>query len=307
MSTSGDSGIRRRLHRLRENRIRGGLLTVEEAAALASVGFEPVSEVIGAVASTVTPSGFYRSYPGFFPPTTPFQRQKYYNQPHVPAPVRTYTSSSSNVSVGVPQSITALKAGYRTALNRLNAEAGAAGADGVVGIRVERTISHSGGTQLWSFVAVGTAVRSTGHTHTANPFTTSMSAAGVAAAVRGGWVPVSLVIAPVMAIRWIDPASRIQSSMTQIRGLAVNVEVDAYTDVVNTCRHQARQDFAAAARQVHADGAVLSDMTLEFEADRKESFCTASVTVTGTAMARLIVRHHPPAPLTIIPLTGGLS
>jgi uncharacterized protein YbjQ (UPF0145 family) len=294
-----------RLERLRGRTIRTGLLSVEEATALAGVGFEPVSEVIGAIASTVTPRGFYASG------AVTFQQQRSYNQPvGVGAgysllnawDLRTYTSSSGNRQVGTPPELTALKAGYRTALARLGSEARAVGADGVVGITIERTVGHSGGTQLWSFLALGTAVRSTGRTHTANPFTTTQSAAAVAAGIRGGWIPVSVLFCPVMGIRYVDWASR-----TARRGLLSNAEVEAFTDVVNTCRHQARQDFAAAARAVRADGAVMTDMTLALEAERQEPVCNATVIISGTALARFGVRGDRPPPLTIMPLSRGSS
>lgn len=296
-----------RLARLGRTQVRGGLLPVEEATALHGVGFEPVSEVIGAVASTVTPSGFYSS--GYLP----FQQQQYYNQPvrgrtRVDSAwtgqpslnawdPRTFTSSSGNRAVGTPTEITALRSGYQTALNRLVEEVRALGADGAVDIRLERTVTHLSGSQLWSFLAVGTAVRSRGRTRPARPFTTTLPGGQVAAAIRGGWVPVSVLSAPVMAIRYVDLESRIRR-----RRFAANGEIDAFTDVVNTCRHQARRDFASAARAACADGAVMSDMSLTFEAERNDPVCRATVTVTGTALARLPSRRVELSPLTIMPL-----
>ena len=294
------SGISRRLQRLRDQRVRGGLLTVEEAAALASVGFEPVTEVIGAVANNVIPYGFYSSG------AVPFQRQTFYNQPVATGwsgnwgDVRTYTSSSNSRVVGTPNSIIALKDGYRTALRRLHAEAQAAGADGVVGVTMQRSVTHGNGGQLWSFLAVGTAVRSTGSTHTTDPFLSGLTAAQSAASIRSGWLPLAVLINPVMAIRWVDPASRWSR-----QGLAANAEIDAYTDVVNTCRHQARADFERAAATVKADGAVMSSMTLELDAPRDESTCTALVTITGTALARFRLPTPVAAPLMIMPLYRG--
>ena len=277
--------VSQRLARLGGQTVRGGLLSVPDAAALAAAGFEPISEVVGAVANAVTPGGFYAAAPAYSSPYRGSQR------------IRTYTSSSHNAAVGTPPSVLALRAGHRTMLARLAGEARAVGADGVVGVTVERTVGHGNGTQIWRFLAVGTAVRSTGHTHTDTPFTTDLTGAQVGAAIRSGWIPLSLLIVPCMAVRWLDYGSRTQRVVT-----AGNVEVDAYTDVVNTCRHQARTDWAQAAAAIRAEAAVLSSMTLETEIKPDES--TATVIVTGTALARFEVPAERPRPLTIMPLHG---
>lgn len=287
------SGISRRLDRLRDQRIRGGLLTVEEAAALAAVGFEPVCEVIGAVARNVIPTGFYSSG------AVPFQRQQYYNQPVGinPGDPRTFTSSGNNLAVGTPIAIIELKRGYREALDRLDAEARAAGADGVVDVRVTRTVTHGSGAQLWSFLAIGTAVRATGRVHAEHPFTSSLSAAQTAAALRGGWLPISVLIAPVMGIRYVGFPNRGR--------LAPNAEMVGITHAVNDTRRQARTDFEAQARAARADGAVMSSMFMDVEARSGEPSCTVSVMITGTALAQFKIRQERPAPLMIMPLNKG--
>jgi uncharacterized protein YbjQ (UPF0145 family) len=272
-----------RLRRLAEQKISTGLLSVPDSAALASVGFESVTEVIGAVANNVSPGGFVGLGIRTWSDSTTWNQ--------------TRTSSSHNARFATPATLTALKTGYRIALSRLAAEAVAARADGVIGVTMKRSVTHGNGAQLWSFLAVGTAVRSIGSTHTQSPFTTDFSGTEFAASVRGGLLPLSLLIVPCMAIRWIDPQSRVQR-----KRLAVNGEIDAYTDLINTCRHQARQDFAAAARNVRADAAVLSDMTLGFEIDSPEPVCTASVTVTGTALTEFQLRTQGRNTLTIMPL-----
>ena len=294
--------IWKRLERLRTQAVRGGLLTVEEAAALASVGFDPVSEVIGAVSRNVRPTGFYTAG------AVPFQRQQYYNQPvggrwsPNAYDLRTYTSSDNNVAVGTPTAISELKRGYREALGRLVTEARAVHADGVVDVQVTRTITHGSGAQLWNFLAIGTAVRGIGSVHAETPFTSGLSAAQTAAAIRGGWLPVSVLLVPVMGIRYVDYASR------RRRGrFAPNAEIDALSDAVNATRHQARTDLQRAAEAVRADGAVMSSMSLEMEATRDEPVCRVTVELVGTALARFRVRGERPAPLMIMPLNKGKS
>ena len=274
--------VSQRLARLANLPVRGGLLSVPDAAALAAAGFEQISEVVGAVANAVLPGGFYAPSPSY---SYRSDRRS-----------RTYTSSSNNTAVGTPPTVTALRAGYRTMLTRLATEAKAVGADGVVGVSVERTVSHGNGTEIWRFLATGTAVRSTGRTHTDVPFTTDLSGAQVASAVRTGWLPLSLLIVPCMAVRWTD-----YNSLTQQRFGAGNAEVDSYTDVVNTCRHQARTDWAKAATALGAEAAVLSTMTLDFDIAPGEA--VATVVVTGTALTRFDVPAGRPRALTIMPLS----
>ncbi|MDT4982459.1 MAG: hypothetical protein QOG07_4338 [Pseudonocardiales bacterium] len=270
--------------RLRDSPIRGGLLSVEEAAALATAGFEPVSEVLGAVANRVNPRGSYSVTLGrrFLSPD-----------------YRTFTSSSKNAA-GISPAMSAVKAGYRTALRRLRSEAIAVGADGVVGVRLSTTVVQDGEFPIWGFLALGTAVRAAGSVHTPNPFTTDLSGAQTAAAIRSGWIPVSYLITPCRAIRVVDPLSIKQRART-----APNGEVDAYTDAVTTCRRQARTDFLRAAENVHAHGAVLSTMSLDVHLETKD-VAIAEVTISGTALARFTVPDVAPGSLTIIPLKAGI-
>jgi uncharacterized protein YbjQ (UPF0145 family) len=210
---------------------------------------------------------------------------------------RTYTSSLGNIAVGTPSTITVLKAGYRTALDRLVAEARAVGADGVVGVRITRGRARTASAvPLLSFLAVGTAVRSVGRTRATTPFTTDLSPAQTAAALRRGWVPVSYLACPVTAIRWVDADSRRQRRIS-----APNGEIGAHTQAVNHCRHQARTDFTKAARAVHADAAVMRAMTLSL--GPSPGVAEVTVVVTGTALARFARRDTSAEPLTIIPLS----
>lgn len=271
-----------RLERLRELTVRSGLLPLPEQAALATVGFEPVTEVIGALATQVRPTGFYSA-------------GNYWQNPRG----ITYTSSMPPVAVGTPLRITELKGGNRTVLGRARAEAQAAGADGIVGLRLSLTREPApGGTELWRFLAVGTAVRATGRRRAPAPFTTDLNGAEVAAAIRAGWMPLALLITPVLAIRLVDPWS-----MAARRRSAPMSEITAYADVVNVCRQQARDDFAAEAGRAGADAAVLTTMELEFEPSQHDGFCEALVTMTGTALGQF---RAPPAtaPLPIMRLSS---
>jgi uncharacterized protein YbjQ (UPF0145 family) len=288
MPASGVAEVRRRLARLGEMRVSSGMLSAPECAALAGVGFRQVSEVIGGVAISVQESGFFSA--GLATPAK-FPRGWQGGSDGAAPPI--YTSSGRS---SVPSRIRAMRSGIRTALARLVEEARAVGADGVIDIRMDQTRTASAGISIWSFLASGTAVRSIGETHAATPFTSALSATQTASALRGGWVPLSYLTCPVMAVRWVEPASRKQERLSSANG-----EIGAYSDTVNVCRRQAGTDFAAAARAMGADGAVMADLTLELGPAR--DMAEVSVFATGTALVRFSGRGGPET-LTILPLAG---
>lgn len=270
-------------------RVSSGMLSTQECAALADVGLRQVSEVIGGIGIAVRQRGFFStggSAPGF-----PSGWQG--GPGGGPPPI--YTSSTGRS--GVPDKIAAMRSGFRTALARLVEEARAVGADGVIDLRMDQRRIATGGASVWSFLATGTAVRSMGGTRAATPFTSALSAAQVASALRCGWVPVSYLACPVMAVRWVEPASRQAQRLSSDNG-----EVVAYSETVNVCRRQAGADFAAAARAVGADGAVMAEMTLQLGPAR--DLAEVSVVITGTALVRFS-GHDVPASLTIIPMDRG--
>lgn len=287
MSASGVPQVARRVERLRAGVVTSGMVAVRESAALASVGFLPASEVMGAVAMLAPVSGFFqqraagRTYP-----------RGWQGSGSAAPPV--FTSSRAS---RVPSRIAVLMKAYGLVLTRLSDEIRAAGADGAVGIRVEHTVVDAGTAQsVWRFLATGTAVRSLGPTRAARPFTTSLSAGQVAAALRNGWAPVTFLACPVMAVRWVEPRSRQQRRTTSSNG-----EVVAFTETVNACRRQAALDFERDARAAGADGAVMDEMSVEMGAAR--DLAEVSVMLVGTALARFGVPHSP-APLSILSLAN---
>jgi uncharacterized protein YbjQ (UPF0145 family) len=274
--------VTRRLARLGDGPVRTGMLGVGAAAALAEVGFDQVCEVIGAVALRVPPRSFFAYGTGaLYTPTFP---RGWQGSPDGEEPI--VLTSSTQRDGRIPTSITALKSGYRDALKRLVTEVRRAGGDGAVDVDVRRTTLTEGECEIWNFLATGTAVRSRGRTRAEQPFTCALGASQVAAALRGGWMPLQFLACPVMAIRWIDPEDR-----KRTRARAPNSELHAYTTTVNVCRHQARTDFAAAAERAGGEGAIMSDMNLKI--GRSPSVAEATVLITGTAVAGF-GRHRSP-------------
>ena len=84
------------------------------------------------------------------------------------------------------------------AMARMEAEAEALGADGVVGVRLDYK-SYSWGDELLEFLAVGTAVRAKGgagpsRTPAGKPFTSDLSGQDFWTLTRAGYQPVSFVL-----------------------------------------------------------------------------------------------------------------
>ena len=280
MATPAVPQLGRRIERLSSNHLASGMVSIGESAALAAVGFRSASVVMGAVAMLAPVSGLLQSG-GLGGPTYPRGWQGRGNDP---PPV--FISSTASQ---VPSRVTVLQRAYRLVLARLTDEIRAVGADGAVGIRVEHTVVGAGTSQaVWRFLATGTAVRSVGPTRATRPFTSSLSAAQMAAALRSGWAPVSYLACPVMAVRWVEPASRRRQ-----RALSGNGEIVAFTDAVNACRRQAALDFERAARAAGADGAVLDEMSVEV-ADTRD-LAQVHVLLAGTALARFSVPRSPAA------------
>ncbi|MGI8680473.1 MAG: hypothetical protein ACR2LX_17670 [Jatrophihabitans sp.] len=274
---------RRRSERLRGMQVASGVLSVQESAALAAVGFTVTSEVMGAVAMRAPVTGFFQRAGGGSTYPRGWQGDG------GPPPV--YTSSRTP---RVPARVTSLRAGYRIALARLIDEVRAVGADGAVDVRVDHTVAETLGDLVWRFLATGTAVRGAGPTRARVPFTAALSAAETAAALRAGWVPVGYLACPVMAVRWVEPESRRQE-----RTLSANGEVTAFTHTVTECRRQAGADFARVARGRGADGAVMKSMSMEV--GPAVDLAEVNVLVIGTAVAQFRAPEAT-APLTVLSL-----
>ncbi len=269
--------LQRRLDRLRGDPVASGRLEVGAWAALADVGFRPVSEVMGAVTLMTTAAGFFGALRASYP-------LGWQGGPDEAPPVHLSSGRSSN-RYG-PARVRALRNGTRTAVARLVDEIRAVGGDGVVDLRVTRAARpDEGGVLTWDFLATGTAVRSTGRTHPARPFTSALTATETAVALRGGWAPVVFLYCPVAAARWVDPPSRRQE-----RRRAANGEIVAYTETVTACRRRAVDDLAHDAARAGADGAVLGDLELTVGSDL--TLAEASLELTGTALLRIPARDR---------------
>jgi uncharacterized protein YbjQ (UPF0145 family) len=200
-------------------------LTVEEFAAIRSVGFTPVGQVLGTavynVGLTTGGCGVVRA--------AVFGRRTRKFRP-------------------LEQLLNDLG---RVAVERMTFECEALGGDGVVGVRLAVLPFYDVGME---FLAIGTAVRADGAVRPGRPFTSDLSGQDFAKLLRAGWVPVALLQGVGAAIRHED---WYQSSLfTSWR----NQELTGPTSLVQMARAEARKGLAAEAARAGAHTVVLRDM-----------------------------------------------
>lgn len=274
MSTSLPPSGRRRLHRVAQTVARTSLLSVPAAAGLASVGLEPVGDVMGATVMTLN----HRAYGGAC------------GYPHGRPPV-VRLGGGSRWSGTAPY-LSALRRGYGVALRRLLDEATTGGGDGVVGIGL--SVTSAGDGAVTDFLAVGTAVRARSADRPASIFYTDLPGPDVAKLMSAGWVPVALHVACEVGVRHDDWTTLAQANPA--RSDRVNVEVGGYTELVHAVRASVRTKLRGKLSAAGADGGLLSGLET---ADWHLSCGAASdhlvrCVAIGTSIARFDAHRRPP-------------
>ena len=231
-----------RLAEIRSSGTWGSALTADEFAAVRTVGFEPVGQVLGAAVYNIGYTGGY-GCPGAWGG---------YNLAWAPA-ARTQVSSRGGYGSYGPLVKTLYEA-RRTAISRMVAECAELGGHGVVGVRLSIGQFPAGGLE---FKAIGTAVAAPGAPRLRHPFTSDLSGQEFAKLVRSGWMPAGLVLGITIAARHDD-----WRTVGQTRWSAGNAEVTGWTDLVNDARHDARQQLAADVKRIGAEGVVIASMDL---------------------------------------------
>src|SRR5215469_834244 len=260
----------------------GSALTSDEFAAIRSVGFEPVGQVLGAAVYNIGYTGGYNC-PGSWGSWGGYG-----------TPARTVTQVSSQGGYGsfAPLVRTMYEARHK-ALDRMTAECEELGGHGVVGVRLTIGGFPAGGLE---FKAIGTAVRAPGvgpvstwpqrGSRPRRPFTSDLSGQDFAKLIMKGWVPAGLALG-------ISIGSRHDDWLTvgQTRWGSGNAEVTGFTELVNDARHDARQQLERDVARLGGEGVVIADMQMRV----RERECTVQegrrdhiveVTTIGTAIAR---------------------
>ena len=229
-------------------------LSVEEFAAIRTVGFSPVGQVLGSAVYNVGWSYSGCGYAGAYGGMRygglnqgGFSGQGMggygrYGGPWQPAPV-----------VDVPAVRNLLEQARHRAVERMRVECEGLGGDGVVGVRL--TVSSFFGNGL-EFMAIGTAVRADGPKRPKQPFTSDLSGQDFAKLIRSGWVPVDLVQGVGAVIRHDDWAQRMQQRSW------MNQEVVGSTQLVTAARAGARVSLARDAAKRGGHTVVLQKMQL---------------------------------------------
>jgi len=264
-----------RLARAKASGVRTSLLSVPSQLGVKASGFDTVGEVMGCIVEhigfqgyggcgiygAVGTSALFGGYAGL---------------------AATVTSSTASGYTGFAPYVDALNAGWDGAIGRMLTEASALGADGILGVRLD---VHDLGNQNREFVALGTAVRSTGSVHLTKPFATTLEGQDVAKLVSRGYVPAGIIVAISVAVRHDDYQTRMAAAT-----FGGNIEVPGYTELVHHVRMDARHVLERRASAIGADGAILSSaMALsihEIEVAENHRDHVAEASLVATAIVR---------------------
>jgi uncharacterized protein YbjQ (UPF0145 family) len=244
-------------------------LTVDEFAALRTIGFAPVGQVMGSAVYNIGWSYTGCGYMG-----------------------GTWTGYAPAAVVDVPATRQLIQEARHRAVHRLREECVGLGADGVVGVRL--TVGSFYGNGL-EFMATGTAVRASGDVRPAHPFTSDLTGQDFTTLVRAGWLPIALVMGVGVALRHDDWMQRRQQASW------TNQELVGATELVHLARMSARASLEADLRRHGGQGVVLRDSTLNISEvrcgrggdDQHDHFAEAFMF--GTAVTPLPERDTDPA------------
>jgi uncharacterized protein YbjQ (UPF0145 family) len=252
----------------------GSALSTDEFAAIKSVGFEPVGQVLGAAVYNLGYTGGYGCPSGWGYGPGGFSMFQGYQASH------TAVSGSGNGSMYGPL-VQTLYAARRAAISRMSAECAALGGHGIVGVLLTIGRFPTGGLE---FKAIGTAVQAPGAIRLPQPFTSDLSGQDFAKLLADGAVPVGLALGISIGSRHDDWITRSQS-----RWGAGSAEVSGYTDLVNKTRHDARHQLQLDVSRMGAEGVVIQTMDMrigehECRAQEGARDHVAEVSIVGTAI-----------------------
>jgi uncharacterized protein YbjQ (UPF0145 family) len=213
---------RERIVQMRKAHIFTSDLSVNEFLLVKQVGFDPVGLVMG--------SSIYQIAP----------------------PISNPSQSSELTSL-----TQALYEARDHAMTRMEEEAEALGADGVIGVRLQMNL-HAFGRHIAEFVAVGTAIRHRHGEHYRNkkgrPFTSDLTGQEFWTLVRAGYRPVGFVMGN--CAYYVAP-DELNASEGDFR----NQELVGYTHSLYDARELAIERLQAEAEELEAEGIV--DVTVE--------------------------------------------
>ncbi|MEV6106955.1 hypothetical protein AB0M28_19890 [Streptomyces sp. NPDC051940] len=272
-------------------------LSTGEFAAVRSVGFEPVGQVMGTAVFRMTDRPLRGADTGYYdcgcgPQALAAGRG-------VPV-VTSGSGAASRELVGVRGRARQL------ALRRIADECAALDGDGVVAARLTET-PFATGQDCVEFQVIGTAVRAVAaDTRPGRPFTTHLDGRGLARLLTAGVVPVSVVVGHSIGVRHRDWATSGETGLG-----APGREIRGYTELVERTRHDARDQLRVQGRHNGADGIILRDrgeLRIRSEHCRRRELSdhghddVAEATLFGTAVASFRPAARPAGRMTVVPL-----
>jgi uncharacterized protein YbjQ (UPF0145 family) len=189
--------------------------------------------------------------------------------------------------------------GRELAMARMEEEAHALGADGIVGVRLD-TGRYSWGEDLSEFMAVGTAVRhrdgGSFRTREGKPFTSDLSGQDFAVLLSMGYAPLGLVLGS--CVYHVAHQGWRQAWKTATSNQ--NIEMLNFTQAIYDAREIAMERMQAEAKALGAEGIV--GVQVQEKSHGWDSHVIEFLAV-GTAIARNPAAKATP-PTLVLPVTG---
>jgi uncharacterized protein YbjQ (UPF0145 family) len=184
------------------------------------------------------------------------------------------------------------------AMTRMEEEADALGADGIVGVRLDIG-RYEWGADLAEFIAVGTAVKHReGELHRApngRPFTSDMSGQDFATLLRAGYRPAGLVMG-----NCVYHVAR-QGMLASLKQVGRNVEMPNFTQALYEARELAMERMQTEADELQAEGIVGARII-----ERSHGWGSHVIEFfsLGTAVVSTRPDHQIERPALVLPLVG---
>ncbi len=183
------------------------------------------------------------------------------------------------------------------AMTRMEQEANALGADGIVGVRLDIEFKEFG-ADIAEFIAVGTAVKAeiegTWRNNKQMPFTSDLSGQDFWTLIQAGYAPLGMVMGS--CVYHIAH----QRGFTAMSNLSRNVEITQYTEALYDARELAMSRMQAEAEELHAEGIVGVQL---LSLPHKWGGHTTEFFAIGTAVKPIRENHIITKPQTVLPLT----
>jgi uncharacterized protein YbjQ (UPF0145 family) len=184
------------------------------------------------------------------------------------------------------------------AMTRMEEEADALGADGVVGVRLDIG-RYEWGADLAEFIAVGTAVKHReGELHRApngRPFTSDMSGQDFSTLLRAGYRPTGLVMG-----NCVYHVAR-QGMLASLKQVGRNVEMPNFTQALYEARELAMERMQSEADELQAEGIVGARI---IERSHGWGSHVIEFFAIGTSVVSTNPDHQIEKPTLVLPLQG---